>query len=422
MRGGLLAALLSLGLAAWAVNTAGGRPGSAPSGAARLGDPTGGGGVGAGPLPPRSPEQAGTAAGGLPQTPTQNRTRQGGRSGPIPAEAAAAGEARPADRLPTREPSGHMRSTSGHTSTSPLRSRRNNHSQPPKSSHRGNHKHKQRPEAPGQQRTPDPRPHTRGNSDSSHSPWQGMQKDTQPHTGATTWEVLVPPSQLRPVPHATTERSPQQPTAQQSAGPQPPQPAQQQSLAAIHSKPTALYRQVFQPGHRGGEHPPAAAHYTGAASSTGIRRPLAMAPTNGGANPAPTTTTTTTSATAARSDTGGHRAWALRYPAPYDPNTDPWHDDLDDPQPQQQPAGLSAGPAQQQQYPDRATFHEAFQQHPQAAHQPGHQPGGHQFYYQTVPREYYTAAHLAADLGMSRYSDDSSRTPLDSTHLPCHSQ
>ena len=70
------------------------------------------------------------------------------------------------------------------------------------------------------------------------------------------------------------------------------------------------------------------------------------------------------------------------------------------------------------QYPDRAAIHEALHNHQQTPHQ-----GGHQFYYQTVPREYYSAAHLAADLGMSQYMEPgpAAATADPSTTEPtCH--
>ena len=253
MRGDLIAALLSLGLAALAVSTAGGgRPGSKASGATRLGDPTGGGGVGAGPLPPRAPEQTGTAAGGLPQAPTQHRARQGGQSGPMATEAAATGGSqtsgqpshhrvqqpqtqsqyqRPRSSQPPLQPPQPVQPTAQQSpqwqpqvqaavsSTWPAATTS------PHTAHAGTQQQQPRPTAGHHQM----------------SPQLTAQVNDQPHAAATVWEALVPPSQLRPLPHSTATQSAQQPEPHQPAGPQMPHQEPPQSLAAVHSKPTALY-------------------------------------------------------------------------------------------------------------------------------------------------------------------------------------
>ena len=251
--GDLIAALLSLGLAALAVSTAGGgRPGSKASGATRLGDPTGGGGVGAGPLPPRAPEQTGTAAGDYPRHRRSTAPGREGSQGQWRQRRRRPGGAKPADSPPTtvssnRRPSHNTRD----------RARANLHynhhnpcSRPLSSLHNGNRKCKQLLAAPGPLQPPAPTPHTRGRNSSKPRPTAGhhqmspqltAQVNDQPHAAATVWEALVPPSQLRPLPHSTATQSAQQPEPHQPAGPQMPHQEPPQSLAAVHSKPTALY-------------------------------------------------------------------------------------------------------------------------------------------------------------------------------------
>ena len=247
MRGGLLAALLSLGLAAWAVSTAGGHPGSAPSGAARLGDPTGGGGVGAGPLRPRSPEQAGTAAGGLPQTPTQDRTRQGGQSGPIPAEAAAAGGSQ----------------TNGQTS----HQRAQQPQSQPQYQWTAATKHKQRPEAPGQQHTPDPSPHTRGNRDSSHG--RALPSTTTPradgHPKPHRSHHMGSPCAAKPATTSAPRNSRVTTAAANSATVGRTTATTTRPTTISGSHPLQAHGSIppgVPTGTQRGEHPPAAAHYT----------------------------------------------------------------------------------------------------------------------------------------------------------------
>ena len=190
--------------------------------------------------------------------PTQNRARQGGQSGPIQTEAAATGGSQSSGR-PT-----HRRAQQPQTQAQHQR---------PSSSHLP--PHTPQPTQPMAQQPPQWQPpsqtvgdstwstaaanqHTAHAGTQQHQPWPtaghqqthqpATQASTQPQAEATVWEAFVPPHQLRPLPHSTATQPVQQP--------QPQQPAGQQSLAAIHSKPTALYHRVFQPSHQGGSTPP----------------------------------------------------------------------------------------------------------------------------------------------------------------------
>ena len=394
----------------------GGRSSEPPHpGTTRMGDPRQSN-AGAGPLPPRPAEQMQTAAGGLPQTATQSHSRTGGGGGSLPTGGASAGpatQARTTQRSTTAAAQPDQPTWGQNQPTQPGGGQLPSHQWQQHPTTDPHAAASQPPAGTGWQVHHTPPTYQAGSSSSGGG---GGQLPAHPQIQPATLEQVRP---VQPNTQSTTK------TAEQGA---PQQPRRQPNFA--NSQPTALYMQVF--GTPGGNIPGAATTLQGTQQRQQGQQPARAQQTAGGSlqqhSPQQQQPRQWAFDPADPWEQGGTE-WPepVQYPPsqpptqhhwtqPYNPDADPWQATTETSHQQQPDQGGGGGPTQQPPPAHNADFRAAFHD-PQQWGNPQQAP-----YYHTVPRELYTAAHLAADFGYSQYTQDPEADPYLPPQQPAPTQ